>query len=121
MRSEREEPQGSLQHGMTAGAQVIGFKGAEYKAFPTMQEAQDFLNRTALEKPKPDGPGGTTPPEEQDKAVAYVDGSYNSHTRSFPAGPCFFTGGKILFSKKYNDSQLAEMHNVAGKSKEQKR
>ena len=36
-------------------AQVIGFKGAEYKSFPTMQEAQDFLNRTALEKPKPAG------------------------------------------------------------------
>lgn len=100
-------------------AQVIGFKGAEYKSFPTMQEAQDFLNRTALEKPKPDGPSeGQPPPEEQDKAVAYVDGSYNSHTREFSCGAVlFYRGEKILFSKKYNDSQLAEMHNVAGEIK----
>ena len=47
--------------------------------------------------------------------MAYVDGSFSKDTGEFACGAVlFWQGERVLFSKKYNDPALAEMHNVAG-------
>lgn len=85
-------------------AQVIGVKGVIYKGFPTLEQAQDFLNG---------GTGGTEPLPDEGVAVAYVDGSY--YNGEFSCGAVLFYEGKqVEFSQKYNDRDLASMHNVAG-------
>ena len=92
-------------------AQVTGFKGAAFKSFPTMQEAESYMRgensvTAAAEEITPDG------------AVAYVDGSYHVGTKEFSSGAVLFLNGEELhFSQKYNDPQLAEMRNVAGEIK----
>ena len=55
-------------------------------------------------------------------AEAYVDGSYNIHTKRFSYGIVFFTGAsdrdgnlqELHFSKAFDHAELAEMRNVAG-------
>ena len=85
-------------------AQVHGVKGVVYKGFPTRQEAEDFLQRA-----------GASTTQREGIAVAYVDGSFSKDTGEFACGAVlFWQGERVLFSKKYNDPALAEMHNVAG-------
>ena len=93
-------------------AQVHGVKSVVYKGFPTRAEAEEFF-----------GPGrgvchrGGSPgePGTGRGAVAYVDGSFSKQTGEFACGAVlFWQGERLLFSKKYNDPDLAEMHNVAG-------
>lgn len=91
--------------------QVSGFSGAVFKSFPTKEEAASFLK------------GGSDLLKEpcqipKTQAVAYVDGSYDSNTKSFSYGMVLFYNGKELtFSEKFSDSSLADMHNVAGEIK----
>lgn len=93
-------------------AQVHGVKGVVYKGFPTRAEAENFLKLAAASGQEEDSQGS---PEREDVAVAYVDGSFSSQTKEFACGAVlFWQGEKILFSKKYNDPDLCEMHNVAG-------
>ncbi len=55
-------------------------------------------------------------------AIAYVDGSYNIHTKRFGYGVVLFTGFEledgspeiIKLSKGFDEPELAEMRNVAG-------
>lgn len=97
-------------------AQVDGFSGAEYKSFPSLEEAAAFAeggydNVSAEVR---DG----VPVSDEYNAVAYVDGSYNDATKEFSYGVVMFHGGKeIHFSQKVEDSGLAEMRNVAGEIK----
>lgn len=95
-------------------AQVHGVKGVIYKGFPTRQEAEDFLQRAASStSQEEDGPSSS--PERENMAVAYVDGSFSAQTQEFACGAVlFWKGERILFSKKYSDSDLADMRNVAG-------
>lgn len=96
-------------------AQVSGFSAAEYKSFPTREQAQDFLQKEVSQ------PGGEPVREEagiltkEHTAIAYVDGSYQAATREFASGAVlFWQGEKISFSRKFDDPGLAEMRNVAG-------
>lgn len=93
-------------------AHVHGVKSVVYKGFPTKAEAEDFLARagaSATEEKAPENP------EREGVAVAYVDGSFSKQTGEFACGAVlFWQGERLLFSKKYNDPDLAEMHNVAG-------
>lgn len=97
-------------------AQVDGFSGAEYKSFPSLEEAAAFAeggddNVSAEVR---DG----VPVSDEYNAVAYVDGSYNDATKEFSYGVVMFHDGKeIHFSEKVEDSGLAEMRNVAGEIK----
>ena len=92
-------------------AQTIGYKGAEFKSFPTMDEAQAYLR----------GENAVTVAAEnlpEDGAVAYVDGSYHVGTKEFSCGAVlFYKGEELHFSVKFNDPELAEMRNVAGEIK----
>ena len=78
-----------------------------------MAEAESFMGGvTQATKPQE----AVVPTKtSQNTAVAYVDGSYNIHTKEFSCGAVlFYHGEKKQFSKKYNDKEMAEMRNVAG-------
>lgn len=94
-------------------AQVHGVKSVVYKGFPTREEAEDFLRKAAASTSEEDLTEEN--PEKSGIAVAYVDGSFSAQTKEFACGAVlFWKGEKVLFSKKYTDPDLCEMHNVAG-------
>ena len=93
-------------------AQVHGVKSVVFKGFPTRAEAEDFLQRAGASTTEGEAPEN---PQREGIAVAYVDGSFSKDTGEFACGAVlFWQGERVLFSKKYNDPALAEMHNVAG-------
>ena len=93
-------------------AQVHGVKSVVFKGFPTRAEAEDFLQRAGASTTEGEAPEN---PQREGIAVAYVDGSFSKDTGEFACGAVlFWKGERVLFSKKYNDPALAEMHNVAG-------
>lgn len=88
--------------------QIHGFSGAVYKSFPTKEEASAFIS----------GTGENQKAQSKTQALAYVDGSYDSKTKAFSYGMIlFYNGQELQFSKKFSDSDLAQMHNVAGEIK----
>ena len=89
---------------------VDGYSGAEYKSFSTIEEAKKYLY----------GNDGEDPSfiSSQDKAIAYVDGSYKLETQEYSCGGIIFFGGQeTKFFKKFNDPENAKMRNVAGEIK----
>lgn len=97
--------------------QVEGVSGAQYKSFSSIRDAEAFLkgeevpDRAASRLERQEG----EPPHRDGVAIAYVDGSYNKNTKEFSCGAVlFYNHEKKLFMKKYNDPDLADMHNVAG-------
>ena len=98
-------------------AQTTGFKGASFKSFPTLAEAEAYMRgENDLTKATP-AESSTAAPEE-DGAVAYVDGSYHIGTKEFSCGAVLFLNGEELhFSERFTDPDLAEMRNVAGEIK----
>lgn len=87
---------------------VSGYSGAEYKSFPTLEQAREYLGLTNDEKVVRDG----------DYVPVYVDGSYNSVTEEFSYGMVvLFEDREETFCEKYEDSELSSMHNVAGEIK----
>ena len=116
----------AVRKGKTAGiymnwddckAQVQGFSGAEYKSFPTITEAEAYMDGAVKNSIQVENEGGV-PVTDKLNAVAYVDGSYNIATKEFSYGVVMFHDGKELhFSQKVDDRELAEMRNVAGEIK----
>lgn len=96
-------------------AQTIGYKGAAFKSFPTLEEAEAFVRgENSVTAP----PAENTEPAAEQGAVAYVDGSYHVGTKEFSCGAVLFVNGEELhFSQKFSDPALAEMRNVAGEIK----
>lgn len=89
-------------------AQVHGFKGAQYKKFESLDQAETFMNdeeyvsRYDLEA-LPEG-----------VMVVYVDGSYNIETKTFGYGIISFTSaGKKTYCGSL-DGDYADHRNVAG-------
>ncbi|WP_099468749.1 ribonuclease H1 domain-containing protein [Konateibacter massiliensis] len=90
--------------------QINGYSGAVYKGFAMKEEAEAFLKGEVLEKKLIE--------QQKSEAIAYVDGSYDSSSNSFSYGMVFIYEGKELhLSNRYDDSDLAEMNNVAGEIK----
>lgn len=88
-------------------AQVIGFSGAVYKSFPSLNEAEAYMNNEVAN-------GNNVTAE----AVAYVDGSYDLKTKRFSCGVVMFhEGDEHHLSESFDDAELAEMRNVAGEIK----
>lgn len=88
--------------------QISGFSGAAYKGFEHKEDAEAFINDDSGQKKE----------SAETQAVAYVDGSFNKLTKEFSYGAViFYNGEELRFSQKYNDKNLAEMHNVAGEIK----
>lgn len=82
---------------------IFGFKGAIYKSFPTLDEAESFMNSGKIDK------------AENMDAIFYVDGSYDIRSGSFSYGIVVLKDdNEILLNKKYENSDLSSMRNVAG-------
>lgn len=102
--------------------QVTGFSGAEFKSFPTMEEAQAFSGvdtETSVPENQDDRETPTLESaHEAANVIAYVDGSYRSDTGEFSYGMVILQNGEEhCFCQKMTDKELAQMHNVAGEIK----
>lgn len=87
----------------TCSKQVIGFNGAIYKSFPTLEEAKAFLN------------GEETKDDTFKTPTAYVDGSFNVNTNEYSFGAILFVNNeKFTFKKKFEADKFASHRNVAG-------
>lgn len=101
-------------------AQVEGFSGAEYKGFPTEEEALAYagIERSCKEAAGEKAGGrkeGERPSLETGEAVAYVDGSYNVETGEYSCGVVFMTREEeIHIAERGESEELASMRNVAG-------
>lgn len=101
--------------------QVNGYPGAEYKGFVTEAEAEDYLNGS-IPSAVPSSVLRSTvsklAPSSSADAKAYVDGSYDSTTNTFSYGMIILQNGtESKFCKKFCNSNLASMRNVAGEIK----
>lgn len=67
-------------------SQVHGFKGAEYKSFETLEEAQNYIDNES--KPK------------DTSLMAYVDGSFNKDTFTSGYGLALVVNDEIIYSDK---------------------
>lgn len=82
---------------------VNGFKGAQYKSFASMQEAENYLN-------------DETPVFVEGGLIAYVDGSYNQKTREYGYGCVLIDGQQVILkvNGKGSHPDYVGMRNVAG-------
>ncbi len=110
--------------------QINGYSGAIYKSFPSAGEAAVFLGWNTAEYPhsKNNDNGAAESSKEttaaaksplhsstKEKAIAYVDGSFNSKTNKYGYGVVFFhQEHEEHFSGNGCDKELASMRNVAG-------
>ncbi len=84
--------------------QVMGFKGAIYKSFSTIEEAKSFVDMDYKNSNI-----------ENFDAIFYVDGSYNINTKEFSYGVVLLKDDmEEYFNKAFNDRELATMRNVSG-------
>lgn len=116
-------------------AQVDGFAGAIYKSFKTAGEAAEYMGWGKVENVSGTseidgltkrGNEGIKASKENEPVcgtemadgVAYVDGSFNVATGEFSYGVVMFhKGDELHFNKKFDDTELATMRNVAGEIK----
>ena len=86
--------------------QVTGFKGAVYKSFKTLSEAEAFLekNEEKIENI-----------EEVDGVYAYIDGSFDRVSGIYGSGVVIVDGDKKYeYKHAGNREDYAQLHNVAG-------
>lgn len=116
--------------------QTTGFSGAEFKSFTTRAGAEAYLageeeNNVFVESQN-DGVleskvemAGNAALEQESKAqaddetmAAYVDGSFDKISGDFSCGMVIlYQGQEKLFCHRFQDKELAQMHNVAGEIK----
>ena len=85
--------------------QVSGYPKAEYKGFPTEEEAKTYLG--IIEE--------KSELLSYDKAVVYVDGSFNKDTNLYGSGIVFIAEGEYKeFSFHGNEENMLKMWSVAG-------
>lgn len=95
-------------------ANVSGYPGAVYKSFKTQREAYAYLGM----EPASENFVQNADLKEGDCVKIYVDGSYNSATREFSYGMVVLgKEGEETYSCRFDDEDLAAMHNVAGEIK----
>lgn len=102
--------------------QVTGFSGAEFKSFPTMEEARAFAGAdtepSVAEKQNDNDISTLGAGVADTNVIAYVDGSYRADTGEFSYGMVILQSGEEhCFYQKMTDKELAQMHNVAGEIK----
>lgn len=82
---------------------VDGFPGAQYKSFPTLEEAQAFAGASWEEK-KP-----------VSESYAFVDGSFNASTGVYGYGGFLVANGeRHVLQGAGKEPDMASMRNVAG-------
>ena len=94
---------------------VTGFKGAQFKGFKTLKEAEDYVfapDNTSVEE---SSPGNEELSATLSEAYSFVDGSFNQTTGVYGYGGFLvYNGEKIILSGNGNDPEMASMRNVAG-------
>lgn len=86
-------------------AQTKGFSGAQFKSFPSKEEAESYVYGGST---KEDTPKNNTP-------YAYVDGSFNPATGVYGFGGFLEAHGvRHRLQGSGNDIEMASMRNVAG-------
>ncbi len=104
-------------------ALVHGFAGAEYKSFPTEEEALQFLGKKAGQMEESVSKtetgvvdeGKTSTVSKEDLPYAFVDGSYNIATKTYGFGGFFVDqDGQHVLQGSGQDEEMASMRNVAG-------
>ena len=112
-------------------ASVDGYPGALYKSFKNLADAHGYMGwsgkQMSLFNMDSFDTNDTTPIQNEEapdtdipfsnsvKAVAYVDGSFNSSTNIFGYGVVMFHNGHELhLSNSFDDEEMASMRNVAG-------
>ena len=86
--------------------QVSGFKGAVYKSFKTLSEAEAFLERNEEKIENI---------EEVDGVYAYIDGSFDRVSGIYGSGVVIVDGDKKHeYKHAGNREDYAQLHNVAG-------
>ena len=86
--------------------QVTGFKGAVYKSFKTLSEAEAFLERNEEKIENI---------EEVDGVYAYIDGSFDRVSGIYGSGVVIVDGDKKHeYKHAGNREDYAQLHNVAG-------
>ncbi|MDO5649196.1 MAG: ribonuclease H family protein [Gallicola sp.] len=91
-------------------AQVAGFKGAEYKKFSSLEEAENFISGGQEEKKTLSLEGLRSL-----EAAAFVDGSYNTKTKEYGYGIVFITSqGEEKGYGKGEIKEYSSHRNVAG-------
>lgn len=94
--------------------QITGFPGAVFKSFPTLLEAEAFVNGGNV----PDVKSAEDIKLQSNELIAYVDGSYHNESKEFSYGMVLLDGKQEQhFCKKFADEELASMRNVAGEIK----
>ena len=86
--------------------QVTGFKGAVYKSFKTLEEAEEFVkgNEEKIENVK-----------AVDGVYAYIDGSFDRVRGIYGSGVVIVDGDeKYEYKHAGNREDYAQLHNVAG-------
>lgn len=83
-------------------AMVTGVSGAEYKSFPTMEAAEEYMGRG-------------NKPDIKSEAFSFVDGSFNIATGVYGYGGFIeYNGEREVLMGSGNDAEMASMRNVAG-------
>ena len=94
---------------------VTGFKGAQFKGFKTLKEAEDYVfapDNTSVEE---SSPGNEELSATLSEAYSFVDGSFNQTTGVYGYGGFLvYNGEKIILSGNGNDPEMASMRKVAG-------
>ena len=83
--------------------QTDGFSGAEFKSFPTREEAEEYISQKQQTVAK------------EPEGYAFVDGSYNIATRVYGYGGFLIADGKKeVLQGAGSEEEMASMRNVAG-------
>lgn len=90
-------------------AMVDGYPGAKYKSFPTLEEAERFI------QPEEAAESAECSDGTECADYAFVDGSYNTVTKVYGYGGFLVADGqKYVLQGSGNEPDMAEMRNVAG-------
>lgn len=94
-------------------AMVDGYPGAQYKSFPSLAEAEAFIQSVTNVKRTAAVTSGETAKNGQ--AYAFVDGSYNIATKVYGYGGFLVANGqKYVLQGNGNEPEMSSMRNVAG-------
>lgn len=95
---------------------VDGFKGAEYKSFQSIEQAEAFLHNLNKQGVKSESAASSPDLVSKDTLIAYVDGSYSKELGRYSYGLLllFPDGSKLEDSNYQEDERALEANNVAG-------
>lgn len=95
--------------------EVIGFKGAIYKSFPSEEEAKRFIS-VQLGDSDSEICCNNNINEGEEGLVIYVDGSFHSQKENFSYGLVALNKGEVIFEDNGvgEEKEASSMRNVAG-------